>query len=45
MSMVDVRAAMPDVHRWYNHERRHSALGDATPWVTLISPANARNAA
>jgi transposase InsO family protein len=44
-SMADVRAAMPDFHRWYNHERRHSALGYATPWSTLTSSANARNAA
>jgi transposase InsO family protein len=44
-SMADVRAAMPDFHRWYNYERRHSALGYATPWSTLTSSANARNAA
>ncbi|GGN44536.1 integrase core domain-containing protein [Deinococcus daejeonensis] len=44
-SMADVRAAMPDFHRWYNHERRYSALGYATPWSTLTSSANARNAA
>ncbi|OWL95480.1 integrase [Deinococcus indicus] len=43
--MADVRAAMPDFRRWYNHERRHSALGYATPWSTLTSSANARNAA
>lgn len=44
-SMADVRAAMPDFHRWCNYERRHSALGYATPWSTLTSSANARNAA
>ena len=44
-SMVDVRAAIPDFHRWYDHERRHSALGYATPWSALTSSANARNAA
>lgn len=44
-SMTDVQAAMPDFHRWYNHERRHSALGYATPWSTLTVSANARNAA
>ena len=44
-SMADVRAAMPDFHRWYNHERRHSALSYATPWSTLTSMAKARNAA
>ena len=44
-SMADVRTAMPDFHRWYNHERRHSALGYATPWSTLTSSANTRNAA
>ena len=31
-SMADVRAAMPDFHRRYNRERRHSALGYATPF-------------
>ena len=44
-SMADVRAAMPDFHRRYNHERRHSALSYATPWSTLTVSANARNAA
>ncbi|GGR27572.1 integrase core domain-containing protein [Deinococcus ruber] len=44
-SMADVRAAMPDVHRWYNHERRHSAPLYAMPWSPLTSSANARNAA
>jgi len=29
--MAEVRTAMPDFYRWYNHERRHSALGYATP--------------
>ena len=43
--MTDVQTAMSDFHRWYNHERRHSALGYATPWSTLTSSANARNAA
>ena len=43
--MADVRTAMPDFHRWYNHERRHSARGYATPWFTLTSSANARKAA
>ncbi|UQN08359.1 integrase core domain-containing protein [Deinococcus sp. QL22] len=44
-SMAEVRAAMPDFHRWYNHQRRHSALGYTTPWSTLTSSAKARNAA
>jgi len=44
-SMAEVRTAMPDFHRWYNTERRHSALGYATPWATLTSSAKARNAA
>ena len=44
-STTDGRAAMPDFHRWYNHERRHSALGYPTPWSTLTLSANARNAA
>lgn len=44
-SMADVRTAMPEFHRWYNTERRHSALGYATPWSTLTSSAKTRNAA
>uniref|UniRef100_UPI0012FA7E44 integrase core domain-containing protein n=1 Tax=Deinococcus aquatilis TaxID=519440 RepID=UPI0012FA7E44 len=44
-TMAEVRTAMPDFHRWYNHQRRHSALGYATPWSTLTSSAKARNAA
>ncbi len=44
-TIADVRVAMPEFHRWYNTERRHSALGYATPWATLTSSAKARNAA
>lgn len=44
-SMADVRTAMPEFHRWYNTERRHSALGYATPWSTLTASAKTRNAA
>ena len=44
-SMADVRTAMPEFHRWYNTERRHSALGYTTPWARLTSSAKARNAA
>lgn len=44
-SMADVRMAMPDFHRWYNTERRHSALEYTRPpglhscyWRRLATP-------
>jgi transposase InsO family protein len=44
-SLTEVQAALPDFHRWYNRERRHSALSYGTPWATLIGAANPRIAA
>ena len=44
-SLAEVQAALPDFHRWYNRERRHSALNYDTPWATLIGVANPRIAA
>ncbi|UQN09091.1 integrase core domain-containing protein [Deinococcus sp. QL22] len=43
--LAEVRAARPEVHRWYNHQRRVTALDYATPWSTFTSSAKARNAA
>ena len=44
-SLSEVQTALPDFHRWYNRQRRHSALGYGTPWATLIGEANPRIAA
>jgi len=44
-SLAEVQAALPDFHRWYNRERRHSALNYITPWATLTGAANPRLAA
>jgi len=44
-SLTEVQTALPDFHRWYNQQRRHSALGYYTPWATLIAAANPRIAA
>lgn len=41
-SLAEVQAALPDFHRWYNRERRHSALAYTTPWATLTGAANPR---
>jgi transposase InsO family protein len=32
-SLAEVQQALPDFHRWYNRERRHSALFYRTPWL------------
>ena len=44
-SLVEVQTALPDFHRWYNRDRRHSALNYDTPWATLTEAANPRLAA
>ncbi len=44
-SLAEVQTTLPDFHRWYNRERRHSALDYCTPWTTLIGEANPRLAA
>lgn len=44
-SLAEVETALPAFHRWYNRERRHSALNYTTPWATLTSGANPRLAA
>lgn len=44
-SLAEVQSALPDFHRWYNRERRHSALNYCTPWATLAGAANPRLAA
>ncbi len=44
-SLAEVQTALPDFHRWYNRERRHSALSYTTPWATLTQAANPRIAA
>lgn len=44
-SLAEVQAALPDFHRWYNRQRRHSALSYRTPWATLTLAANPRIAA
>ena len=44
-SLAEVQQALPDFHRWYNRERRHSALDYTTPWATLTGAANPRLAA
>jgi putative transposase len=44
-SLVEVQSALSDFHRWYNRERRHSALNYCTPWVILTGAANPRIAA
>ena len=44
-SLAEVQTALPDFHRWYNRERRHSALNYHTPWATLTGAANPRLAA
>jgi putative transposase len=44
-SLAEVQTALPDFHRWYNRQRRHSALIYATPWATLTGAANPRLAA
>ncbi|MDQ3398889.1 MAG: hypothetical protein M3511_14195 [Deinococcota bacterium] len=40
-----MQSALPDFHRWYNRERRHSALSYDTPWATLTGAAIPRLAA
>jgi putative transposase len=44
-SLAEVQTALPDFHRWYNRERRHSALNYCTPLATLTGAANPRLAA
>lgn len=44
-SLAQVQTALPNFHRPYNRERRHSALNYDTPWATLIEAANPRLAA
>ncbi len=44
-ALAEVQTALPDFHRWYNRQRRHSALNYGTPWVTLTTVANPRIAA
>jgi transposase InsO family protein len=44
-SLAEAQAALPDFRRWYNQERRHSALNYCTPWATLTGAANPRLAA
>jgi transposase InsO family protein len=44
-SLAEVQVALPGFHRWYNRERRHSALNYDTPWATLTTAANPRIAA
>ena len=44
-SLAEVQTALPNFHRWYNRERRHSALAYTTPWDTLTGVANPRLAA
>ena len=43
--LAEVQTALPEFHRWYNRERRHSALNYSTPWATLTGAANPRLAA
>ena len=44
-SLAKVQTALPEFHRWYNQQRRHSALNYTTPWATLAGVANPRLAA
>jgi putative transposase len=44
-SLAEVQTALPAFHRWYNRERRHSALNYHTPWATLAGVADPRLAA
>ena len=44
-ALAEVQTALPDFHRWYNQQRRHSALRYCTPWATLTAAANPRIAA
>ncbi len=44
-SLTEVQSALPDFHRWYNRERRHSALSYDTPWATLTGAVIPRLAA
>ena len=44
-SLAEVQTALPQFHRWYNQQRRHSALNYTTPWATLTGAANPRLAA
>ena len=44
-SLAEVQTALPDFRRWYNRQRRHSALDYHTPWATLIGEADPRIAA
>ncbi len=44
-SLAEVQTALPDFRRWYNRERRHSALNYDIPWATLTAAANPRLAA
>jgi putative transposase len=44
-SLAEVQTALPAFYRWYNCERRHSALNYCTPWATLTGAANPRLAA
>lgn len=41
-SLAEVQTALPAFHRWYNRDRRHSALNYCTPWATLTGAANPR---
>lgn len=43
--LAEVQTACLDFHRWYNRERRHSALNYTAPWATLTRAANPRLAA
>ncbi len=44
-SLAEVQTALPDFLRWYNQQRRHSALNYSIPWAILIGAANPRIAA
>jgi len=44
-SLAEVQTALPDFLRWYNQQRRHSALNYSIPWAMLIGAANPRIAA
>jgi transposase InsO family protein len=38
---ITVEALCSDFKLWYNHQRKHSAIGYATPWATLLNQAEA----
>jgi transposase InsO family protein len=38
---ITVGALCSDFKLWYNHQRKHSAIGYSTPWATLVTQTKA----